>query len=298
MTPTTPTPTPAAAPLAAPPRGLGAAVHKDLYRADAADPVAEKARLAGEARVLGLGFFVFFFCLIGGLSLWLNGGFSLPFSRSYTAATDPARGGLKADAETAGSLGQVWLHWSDGSRTPPAYIDHAGVATDDVAAAVKREQVRVRIVPQGSRKPIADVWAPAPSPQARVRGVERAGAADPAARSFPYAVRNAKLLWVIPTRAVLMIGAVLGLLGVVAPALLIPFYKFWMRWVAAPLGWFNTRLILGVVFFLMFTPFGLVLALYRSLKPETDPLRRTRRDGSYWKPRDKQRPRDHFEHSF
>lgn len=293
---TTPTP---AAPSALPPpqRGLGAAVHVDLYKPQV-DPVAEQARLAGEARVLGLGFFVMFFCLIGGLSLWLNGGFSLPFSRSYTSATDPKRGGLEADAAKAGSLGQMWLHWSDGSRTPPAYIDQAGVEGDEVDVAVKREQARVRIVPKGSRKPIAEVWAPRPSPEARVRGVERAGAIDPAARSFAHALANAKLLWVIPIRAIMLIGAVMGLLGVLVPGVLVPFYKFWMAYVAAPLAWFNTRLVLGVVFFLLFTPFALVLALYRSMNPETDPLRRTRRDGTYWRTREKQRPRDHFEHSF
>lgn len=80
------------------------------------------------------------------------------------------------------------------------------------------------------------------------------------------------------------------LFGVVAP---VPFYKVWMGYVAAPLGWFMTRLILGLTFFLLFTPYAIVMKIVGN-----DPLRRARHDGSYWIPRVKQRERNHFETRF
>ena len=49
--------------------------------------------------------------------------------------------------------------------------------------------------------------------------------------------------------------------------LLRPVYRVWMRF-AEMLGWFNTRLILGLVFFLIFLPVGLILRIFR------DPMRR------------------------
>ena len=84
------------------------------------------------------------------------------------------------------------------------------------------------------------------------------------------------------------------------PALLVPFYKFWMGYVAAPLGWFNTRVILGVLFFVMFTPPALFMALRRWVSPSSDALKRGERPkgASYWKTRDQKRPRDHFERTF
>ena len=63
-------------------------------------------------------------------------------------------------------------------------------------------------------------------------------------------------------------------------------------YVAAPLGWFNTRLILGVVFFVLFTPAALLLAFKRALDPSKDMLRRAPHEGSYWVKREQQRPRE------
>ncbi len=55
----------------------------------------------------------------------------------------------------------------------------------------------------------------------------------------------------------LSIGAILMFLGMLAPTLLKPAYKVWML-LAAGLGWFNTRLILGLIFTLMVVPCGMI----------------------------------------
>lgn len=65
----------------------------------------------------------------------------------------------------------------------------------------------------------------------------------------------------------LVIAAVLILFALIAPAALGPFYKVWMKF-AEVLGWINTRIILGFIFFVIFLPFGLVMRLFR------DPMRR------------------------
>ena len=90
------------------------------------------------------------------------------------------------------------------------------------------------------------------------------------------------------------LGAILGGLALLAPGILAPVEKLWMR-AAHALGWFNTRLILGLVYFLMVTPTGLVMRLVGR-----DPMDRRLRDReSYWVARPKQPPdRRAMEHQF
>jgi hypothetical protein len=57
------------------------------------------------------------------------------------------------------------------------------------------------------------------------------------------------------------VGGVLATWGLVAPGTLLPVYRVWMKF-AAVLGWINTRLILGFVFYAMITPIGLVARLF------------------------------------
>ena len=49
-------------------------------------------------------------------------------------------------------------------------------------------------------------------------------------------------------------------LAIIYPLSLKPFYKLWMAF-GSVMGWINTRLILGIVFYLVFLPFGLALKL-------------------------------------
>lgn len=54
--------------------------------------------------------------------------------------------------------------------------------------------------------------------------------------------------------------AVLAGLALLLPTALGPVYKLWMRF-GAVMGWINTRIILGVVFYTLFTPISLLLKL-------------------------------------
>jgi hypothetical protein len=58
-----------------------------------------------------------------------------------------------------------------------------------------------------------------------------------------------------------IISAVFFILAFIAPSLLKPVYIFWMN-LAFVLSWINTRLILLVIFYLIFTPVGLALRLF------------------------------------
>ena len=56
------------------------------------------------------------------------------------------------------------------------------------------------------------------------------------------------------------LGGVLIALGGTAPQLLGPFHKGWM-WIGHMLGWINTRILLGIVFYGLVTPIGLLFRL-------------------------------------
>ena len=57
--------------------------------------------------------------------------------------------------------------------------------------------------------------------------------------------------------------------------------RLWARWkmVAEKIGVFQSRVLLVVLYFVLVTPFALVVRLAK------DPLRLRRREGSYWIPR-------------
>jgi hypothetical protein len=78
-----------------------------------------------------------------------------------------------------------------------------------------------------------------------------------------------------------LVGGILVLLGLVVPSLLRPVQKVWMG-LALILGWINTRIILGVLFYLVFTPIGVLMRFFR------DPLNRGMQsdDVTYWSRRE------------
>ena len=82
-------------------------------------------------------------------------------------------------------------------------------------------------------------------------------------------------------------------LALICPRLLSPLYKAWMAF-GHVLGWINARIILGVVFFVVVTPIGLVMRLAGK-----DLLRmKMQKSASYWitrgKPLDPQSMRNQF----
>ena len=63
-------------------------------------------------------------------------------------------------------------------------------------------------------------------------------------------------------------GSLLAIAGLMMPGLLKRVYQGWM-WVGHVMGWVNTRIILGVLFYGVVTPMGLVMKL-----TGRDPMRR------------------------
>ncbi|MBP1691437.1 MAG: hypothetical protein H6Q32_789 [Bacteroidetes bacterium] len=70
--------------------------------------------------------------------------------------------------------------------------------------------------------------------------------------------------------------------GLLIPQLLRPIFRVWMKF-AFVLAWINTRLILGVFFYLILTPTGLLMRLFGK---ELLDVRFDRAGTSYWKKRD------------
>ena len=79
----------------------------------------------------------------------------------------------------------------------------------------------------------------------------------------------------------LIFACVFILTGLVLPILLKPIYIVWMR-LAFILGWINTRLILIILFYLVFTPLALLMRLFK-----IDLLERKNKDITYWKKKEK-----------
>jgi hypothetical protein len=76
------------------------------------------------------------------------------------------------------------------------------------------------------------------------------------------------------------IGGALLLAGLLVPALARRFHVFWMG-VAGVLGWVNSRVLLSLMFYGIFSPYGLVSRL---VGRDTLNRRGPRRD-TYWTPR-------------
>lgn len=84
-----------------------------------------------------------------------------------------------------------------------------------------------------------------------------------------------------------IISIILIASGILFPKLLLPFQKVWMSF-AIVMGWFMTRVILSILFYLVFTPIGLISRMIgkRFLELNIDKSRH-----SYWIYR-KERPFD------
>ena len=61
----------------------------------------------------------------------------------------------------------------------------------------------------------------------------------------------------------LITAAALGMPALALPHLLAPVYRCWMC-IGHGLGWVNTRIILGILFYLLFTPAGLLMRRFGS----------------------------------
>ena len=78
-----------------------------------------------------------------------------------------------------------------------------------------------------------------------------------------------------------LMGLILLILPIVAfsPIILRPVFKLWLK-IAHAIGWFNTQVLLTIVFILVFIPTGLIMRLFRK-----DPMKRKiATEGTYWEP--------------
>jgi len=78
--------------------------------------------------------------------------------------------------------------------------------------------------------------------------------------------------------AVMIIAGVWWITGIISPRVLIPVYRAWMA-CAIVLSWINTRVILLIVFYLIFTPVGLVMRL---VKKDLLDRKIDKKKESYW----------------
>jgi hypothetical protein len=79
-------------------------------------------------------------------------------------------------------------------------------------------------------------------------------------------------------------GAALGLLGAAWPAGALALRRLWMK-LARLVGTVNTMVLLTVIFFVVFTPMGMIRRLLRRPEPRG------------WEPHER-RPADHFDHPY
>ena len=76
-----------------------------------------------------------------------------------------------------------------------------------------------------------------------------------------------------------IISALFFILGIICASLLKPVYVFWMK-LAYVLGWINTRVILVVIFYLVFTPMGIIMRVFGA---DLLDKRIDKSKASYWK---------------
>jgi len=96
-------------------------------------------------------------------------------------------------------------------------------------------------------------------------------------------------------RIVVALGALLMALGLVAPAVLRPVERIWMK-AARAMGWVMTRVILGIAFIILFAPAGLVIRL---LGKDPLGLRFRPDEETYWNEREEpESPPERMERMF
>jgi hypothetical protein len=79
----------------------------------------------------------------------------------------------------------------------------------------------------------------------------------------------------------ILMGLISIMLPLIAfsPVILRPIFIMWLK-IAHAVGWFNTQLLLSIVFILVFIPTGLIMRLFRK-----DPMKRKiLAKGTYWEP--------------
>ncbi len=88
-------------------------------------------------------------------------------------------------------------------------------------------------------------------------------------------------------------GTILLPLGLVAPTILAPLFKVWMK-LGHVMGWVNTRIILGILYFGLITPMGVMMRMFG-----WDSMHRTlSRDAASYRVVRQARPHTHMTRQF
>ena len=89
------------------------------------------------------------------------------------------------------------------------------------------------------------------------------------------------------------VSSVLIIWALIAPGTLKIVYKIWMR-IGLAFGWVNTRIVLAIVFYLFFTPMGILMKIFRK-----DPMRRKVDDGAIsYRCASVKQPKEHMERPY
>lgn len=89
-----------------------------------------------------------------------------------------------------------------------------------------------------------------------------------------------------------VLAGILAGLGLTYPRALTPVYRVWMKF-GHVMGFINTRLLLGLVFYLMLTPLGALMRLFG-----WDPMQRRLRQADSYRVPSRDRDQRHFERPF
>lgn len=88
-------------------------------------------------------------------------------------------------------------------------------------------------------------------------------------------------------------AVLIGVVGLIAPVVIRPVYQAWMV-VAFPIGWTVSKVVLGAMLYLMFTPVAFVFRLMGR-----DALKlRSRQGASYWEPKTTAKSGDEYLRQF
>ena len=91
----------------------------------------------------------------------------------------------------------------------------------------------------------------------------------------------------------LILAGVLGTAALLLPKVLQPAFKIW-TWAGFILGWINTRIILGIVFYAVFTPVGFLMRVMSK-----DPMKRKPEPkAESYRTVKQPRPNSHLKHQF
>ena len=107
---------------------------------------------------------------------------------------------------------------------------------------------------------------------------------------FPWITDKTSVNWPIWPFIVM---AVFWAIALIAPQILRPVNDIWLK-IGNVLGWINSRIILGVMFFLLIFPIGLLLKLFG----KDSMNRKFEKDVKSYRIKVKQRNKDHLEKPF